>query len=53
MQGHTGSQLITSPLFSTPQGEPGAEGAAGKEVLLCWLLYPWERCLAFLVLNLP
>lgn len=25
-----------APLLSAPQGEPGADGAAGKEVPLCW-----------------
>lgn len=31
-----GLALTTAPLLSTPQGEPGADGEAGKEVPLCW-----------------
>lgn len=37
-----GLALIVFPLLSTPQGEPGADGAAGKEVPMCWLLlFSW------------
>ena len=36
MKCQAGLALTTAPLLSTPQGEPGADGAAGKEVPLCW-----------------
>lgn len=37
---HAGLVPIAYLLLSTPQGEPGADGAAGKEVLSLGLSFP-------------
>lgn len=36
MKCQVGLGLITSSVALCPQGEPGMDGAAGKEVPLCW-----------------